>query len=115
VNVFRGRVENGQAWVRDLPLPVEGLLGRSGAAKVYVRPHDLEIERHRNGHPALEASVQRIQAAGAVVKIGLQGADGDDIQVDLSQDRFERLALRSGDTVYVSPKKARVFAPDYVI
>jgi sulfate transport system ATP-binding protein len=115
VNVFRGRVENGQAWVRDLPVDVPGLVGRTGDMKVYVRPHDLEIERRLNGHPALQSTVQRIQLAGAIVKVGLRGPDGDDIQVDLSQDRFAALELRTGDVVYVSPKRARVFAPDYVI
>jgi len=115
VNVFRGRVENGRAWVRDLPVEVPGLAGHVGATKLYVRPHELEIERRLNGHPAMQSIVQRIQLAGAIVKVGLQGPDGDDIQVDLSQDRFATLDLRAGDTVFVSPKKARVFAPDYVI
>lgn len=115
VNVFHGRVENGQAWVRDLPVDVPGLAGRTGDTKVYIRPHDLEIERARNGHPALQSVVQRIQLAGPIVKVGLQGPDGDEIQVDLSQDRFASLDLRAGDTVYVSPRKARVFTPDYVI
>ena len=115
VNVFRARVENGRAWVRDLPVDVAGLVGRNGDTKVYVRPHELEIERRLNGHPALQSIVQRIQLAGAIVKVGLQGPEGDEIQVDLSQDRFAALDLRAGDTVFVSPKKARIFTPDYVI
>jgi sulfate transport system ATP-binding protein len=115
VNVFRGRVEDGKAWVRDLPVEVPGLAGQSGATKLYVRPHELEIERRLNGHPAMQSTVQRIQLAGAIVKVGLVGPDGDDIQVDLSQERFATLDLRTGDTVYVSPKKARIFTPDYVI
>jgi len=30
-------------------------------------------------------------------------------------ERLESLALRPGDRVYLSPRKARVFVPEYVI
>jgi len=81
---------------------------------LYVRPHELEIERHKNGVPSIEARVSRINPAGAVAKIALATSDGD-IQVDLPLERLEQLALHAGDEVYVSAKKARVFVPEYVI
>jgi sulfate transport system ATP-binding protein len=82
---------------------------------LYVRPHELEIERHLNGVPAIPAAVSRINPAGAFAKIALTTSEGGDIQVDLPLERLEALALRPGETVYVSARKARVFTPDYVI
>src|SRR5687767_6582213 len=62
VNVFHGRIEAGQAFVGAVPLSVPAPLKGAGnrpadasQAKVYVRPHELEIERHLNGSPAMEA------------------------------------------------------------
>jgi sulfate transport system ATP-binding protein len=110
VNVFHGRIDNGRA-----VLGAPG--GNDGASltNVYVRPHDLEIERHVNGSPAIKASILRINPAGAFAKIALATDDGRDIQVELPQDRYDELALRAGETVYVSARKARVFAPEYQI
>jgi sulfate transport system ATP-binding protein len=110
VNVFHGRIDNGRA-------VLGGPGGSDGASltNVYVRPHDLEIERHVNGSPAIKASILRINPAGAFAKIALATDDGRDIQVELPQDRYDELALRAGETVYVSARKARVFTPEYQI
>ncbi len=116
VNVFHARVVDGRAWLHDIPIDIPS--GRSSdahAAQIYVRPHELDIERHANGHPSMPASVSRINPAGSVAKVGLIGSDGADIQVDLPLERFEALRLQLGDSVFVSPKKMRVFVPDYVI
>ncbi len=117
-NVFHARIANGQAWLNDMSLEMPvGMTNKAHAAHIYVRPHELDIERHANGQPALPASVTRINPAGAIAKIGLLGSDGADIQVDLPLERFESLRLIVGETVYVSPKKMRVFAlePEYAI
>ena len=68
-----------------------------------------------NGSPAIKASILRINPAGAFAKIALATDDGRDIQVELPQDRYDELALRAGETVYVSARKARVFTPEYQI
>ena len=116
VNVFSGRIENGRAMVAGLALDLPEFADREApSANVYVRPHELEIERHRNGAPALAASVTRINPAGSVAKIILRGGHGGDLQVDLPLERYEQLQLQLGDQVFVSPKKLRVFTPDYVI
>lgn len=116
VNVFHGRIENGQAVLGNLT--AEGSQEESAEsrpANVYVRPHELQIERYSNGTPALRASILRINPAGSLAKINLQGLDGRDIQVDLPFERFRELDLKLGEQVYVSPTRIRVFAPDYVI
>jgi len=116
VNVFSGRIENGRALVAGLALDLPELADREApSANVYVRPHELEIERQANGAPSLAASITRINPAGSVAKIVLRGGHGGDLQVDLPLDRYEQLQLRLGDNVFVSPKKVRVFTPDYQI
>lgn len=83
---------------------------------MYVRPHELDIERNRNGVASLQAKVERINPAGAVAKVYLMAADfGVSLNVELSLERYEELGLKIGDTVYVSPRKVRVFVPEYVI
>ena len=115
VNVFHGRIEQGQAVLSGLaPFDRRSSIPQRRAEHLYVRPHELEIERQRNGVPAIEAQVSRINPAGAVAKIALATGAGE-IQVDLPLERLEQLALQPGEQVYVSAKKARVFTPDYVI
>jgi sulfate transport system ATP-binding protein len=82
---------------------------------IYVRPHELHIERKLNGVPAVAASVVRVNPAGSLAKVVLATLDGRQIQVELTLERFHELALRTGETVCVSAKHVRVFSPDYVI
>jgi sulfate/thiosulfate transport system ATP-binding protein len=116
VNVFHGRVQNGRAMVGnwDLDYP-EYPHAEPQSATLYMRPHELDIARKPNGVPSLQASVKRINPAGSVARIGLSGEGANEIQVDLSLDRYAELNLQPGDTVFVLPKKVRVFMPDYVI
>jgi len=116
VNVFHGRIEEGRAIWRGVSLDVPDLRhDHAHKANVYVRPHELEIERNKNGVPSIMAQILRINSAGSLAKIALQTVDGSEILVDLTLERFEALKLRVGETVYVAPKKARVFVPEYVI
>ena len=117
VNVFHGRIENGQAFLGSLPVDYPGPKHAEGkTTNVYVRPHELQIERYSDGTSGMPASVFRINPAGSVAKINLQTEGGADIQVDLPFERFLELDLKLGEQVYVSPKRVRVFSPDdYVI
>jgi sulfate transport system ATP-binding protein len=113
VNVFHGRIEEGQAVLSGL-VPAANRPGQP-RGHLYIRPHELEIERYKNGVPSIAAQVARVNPAGAVAKVALTTGEGGEIQVDLPFERLEQLSLRQGETVYVSAKKARVFTPDYVI
>jgi sulfate/thiosulfate transport system ATP-binding protein len=115
VNVFHGRIENGRAMLGPVAFDVPGPVKRNGQANIYVRPHELHIERRLNGAPAIAAAVSRINPAGSLARVALSTSEGREIQVDLPLDRFEELRLQPGETVYVSAKRARVFTPDYVI
>ena len=113
VNVFRGRLEHGRAVWSGVAVDCPTASRQEGrSANVYVRPHELEIERQKNGVPSLEASVCRINPAGSVAKIALHATDGAEIKVDLPFDRYQQLGLHIGETVYVAPKRVRVFVPE---
>jgi len=116
VNVFHGRIEQGRAVLSGVSVDIGGRTPRDAAqANVYVRPHELEIERQVNGEPAILARVSRINPAGSQAKVVLAGSDGREIQVDLTFERFRELSLVLGEQVFVLPKQVRVFAPDYCI
>jgi sulfate transport system ATP-binding protein len=108
VNVFHGRVESGKA-VLGCAADPPGSAPAASPVNVYVRPHELEVDRHTNGKPSLAARVARINPAGSVAKIALETPDGDEIKVDLPFERYADLKLVLGETVYVSAKRVRVF------
>ena len=116
VNVFHGRVHNGQAWLGDMAFDYPPYTApQERKATLYMRPHELDIQRNRNGTPGLPAQITRVNPAGSVAKINLRSSDGNNIQVDLSLDRFRELQLVTGDDVFVYPKNARIFVPEYMI
>lgn len=116
VNVFRGRVEAGRAMLNGFALDVPHLTKTDvDSANVYIRPHELDIERHANGAPNIPAKVLRMNPAGSFAKVVLAGGDGQEIQVDLPFERFAALELQSGEAVFVTPKRLRVFLPEYSI
>ena len=76
--------------------------------------HDPALRTQQPYQAAYEGDLHWL--AGAVVKVSLVAAEfGFDISVDLSLERFHDLALKRGDMVYVSPRRVRVFPPEYVI
>ena len=116
VNVFHGRVQNGRARWQDFQFDLPDASHKEGApVAVYVRPHELEIERYSNGVPSLRGRVERINAAGPVAKVYVSAEFGIDLNIELPSERYAELRLVRGDTVYVSPRRARVFTPEYVI
>ncbi|MBU6275375.1 MAG: sulfate/molybdate ABC transporter ATP-binding protein [Planctomycetes bacterium] len=118
VNLFHGRIENGRAFWHGIPIPVAGSAGVAGprAARVYLRPHELDI--HRSGSAtdgaSLSAEVLRIAPGGAVTRVACRPAGADEpVQVDLPSDRARDLGLRPGETVRITPRTARVFPVDH--
>jgi sulfate transport system ATP-binding protein len=117
VNVFHAKVRNGRAVMGSMELDCpEHDHHDERNATLYVRPHELQIDRSPNGGGSLLARVERINAAGPVAKVLLSALDtGHALNVEVSAERYNELALKTGDTVYVAPRRVRVFTPDYVI
>jgi sulfate transport system ATP-binding protein len=117
VNVFQGRIHEGQAHLGGLQVACPGYTDfNSQSATVYIRPHELEISHFANGVPSLRARVVHISPVGSVAKVQLQAKEFDTlIHVDLSSAKYKELSLKTGDMVHLFPKHVRIFAPDYCI
>jgi sulfate transport system ATP-binding protein len=120
VNKLPVRVEGGKALLGEtgtveLPAKLFGT-GENGRIDAYIRPHELDIARSADSGNCLTAKVVHVNPAGSVVKVRLMAEDfGLMINVDLTPDRYRLLRLLPGDAVYVTPKSAKVFEPDYTI
>jgi sulfate transport system ATP-binding protein len=114
VNVFHGRVQNGKAHLGSLELEYPDYpddLARPAA--LYVRPHELDLERAPASPASLAGRVLHVNPLGSVARVQVTVADfGVDVNVDVTPDRLAELGLRRGDTVYVSPRRVRVFLPE---
>jgi sulfate transport system ATP-binding protein len=109
VNVFRGRVDGGRAYVGELEFSApDG--GARAPAHVYVRPHELEIGRV-SGPGSFPARVLRVVPLGAAVRVELSaGTYGERLEAEVDLGRSRGLGLSPGDQVYLSPRRVRVFA-----
>ena len=104
VNVFRGRVDGGLVHLGDLAVAVPDLDAAAAAhdARVYVRPHLLDVFRQANGGPEFPARIVHISAAGPLVRLELQADWGDAVRVEMPQERFRTRGLHRGDRVFVA-------------
>jgi sulfate/thiosulfate transport system ATP-binding protein len=110
VNRFHGRVQNGKVHFATLTWESpEHAASPETAAHVFVRPHDLDVELTRNGHPAFPAKVHHIHSAGANVRLELIAESGERLWAELPQERYRTLGLSNGSQVYVSPRDVKVF------
>jgi sulfate transport system ATP-binding protein len=114
VNLFHGRIHAGQARLGDLEIEApEHADAHDTPAVGYVRPYDIEVERHRNGAQAIEAIVSRLQRVGPLVHLELtRGDTGDLIEVELSKERYREMHLKAGERVFITPRKLKVFVQD---
>ncbi len=116
VNLFRGRIESGKAVFGPLVVDRPASLVTDGAAaRLFVRPHDLEISACPNGKPSLRARIRRIQSAGAQVKVDLLCETGEQVNVHMAHERFREMQLSPDEDVFLSMRDGRVFVEDYCI
>lgn len=117
VNVFSGRVQNGKAVWGGVEVAYPDYPHQeSREASVYVRPHELDIERFAVDDRALRMQVMRVNPTGSVAKIyGLSVDHGSPVHVELTPDRFAELDVQEGEVVFVAPRRVRVFLPEYSI
>ena len=92
----------------ERPLPFE-VPGSNELVSVYVRPHDLEVSRERNGRPSWPARIGKLTPLGGTVRLDLTLHDGTVLMVELTRERASELMLNRGDEVFVSPKDLKIF------
>jgi sulfate transport system ATP-binding protein len=112
VNVLDAELTDGRARIGDITLQVGGPAGDHGEARgrVYVRPHDVEVAR-APADGAFAARVLRVTPLSGGLKIDLSvPAFGSRLRADLDWERGTALGLRDGDDVFLSLRRARVFA-----
>lgn len=113
VNLFHGRIHRGRAIISDIEIEVpEHAEAENMAAIAYVRPHDIEVDRVKNGESALAAHIVHIVSIGPVVRLELAHDDNANknlVKVEISKDRFRTLQLEKGDRVFVTPRKLDLF------
>jgi sulfate/thiosulfate transport system ATP-binding protein len=118
VNLFHGRIQSGQASMGEMKMAAPGIAANwEGPAVGYARPYEIEITRQLDQlESALPAVVSYISTAGPRVKMELKRCDnGELVEAELSRDRFQELALKLGENVFVKPRHLKVFTEDYTI
>ncbi len=116
VNIFHCRIKEGKASLGNLTFEYPSYNGaHEKDAAVYMRPHELGIHRTAENTTGLPARVVRLNPAGAVARVHLTLINGEGIQVELSQEIYHQLGLSIGENVFVYPKNARIFVPDFAI
>ncbi|MGA2058847.1 MAG: sulfate ABC transporter ATP-binding protein [Thermoguttaceae bacterium] len=116
VNLFGGRMEDGKVLFSTLALdsPQHAQLPNQ-PVKVFVRPHDFEVNNQANGQVNIRATVSRVHSAGPNARLQLVAESGESLSVELSQERFRELGIRTGSQVFLTPRDVKVFVADYVI
>jgi sulfate transport system ATP-binding protein len=110
VNAFHGELDGGLARIDAFQAAAPELAEVGGARAIgYARPHEIEVERQRNGASVVEAWVRHILPIGPVVRVELDRGDRGVIEAELSHERYRALNLRVGESVFIRPRALRVF------
>ena len=117
VNLFHGRVRDGQVHLGESSFSVPGQsLVKDAPAVAYVRPHEMKVRNYSNGEASLPALVRHVNSAGPVVRVELERADdGSPFAVELTREESKGVNLQSGARVYVELRNLRLFKEDYSI
>jgi sulfate transport system ATP-binding protein len=102
VNLFHGRIDDGTARIHR----------EETGHLVFVRPHALEIARQPNGADHFRARTKHINAAGPLVKVEAITEWGAAVHVEMTQERFRALDLRTDEEVFITPRDLAVFAKE---
>ena len=130
VNLFHGRAHEGEMLIgEDLRGVRVASPEHSGVqdakAFAYVRPHDLDVRRYVAGEEAnvggyqpergIPAKLVRAIVVGPIARLELLPMDasaagsGDIIEAQIGAQQFREMALKEGETLVLTPRKARVF------
>jgi sulfate/thiosulfate transport system ATP-binding protein len=77
---------------------------------VLVRPHDIEL-LHEPADGAVEAMIVRVTLLGRDAKVELHDTNGSEILAVMTRDQFDEAGYWRGQSVWVHPKRERVFEP----
>ncbi|MEY4653841.1 MAG: hypothetical protein RI884_2422 [Pseudomonadota bacterium] len=128
VNLFHGRAHEGEVHLEGLRLQApEHADAQDAKAFAYVRPHDLEVARYQPGPSGgaaggIVARLARAIVVGPIARLELvpqgdtlrQGKAGTEslIEAQIPAQQYRDAGFREGDTLVVTPRKARVFVEE---
>jgi sulfate transport system ATP-binding protein len=122
VNLFHGRAHEGEMLIGEAQHGVrlatpEHAETQDAKAFAYVRPHDLDVQRYAagTGQNGIAAKLVRAIVVGPIARLELLPQDssaagsGDIIEAQIGAQEYAALALKEGEVVVLTPRKARVF------
>jgi sulfate transport system ATP-binding protein len=123
VNLFHGRAHEGQVQLDGVRIASpEHASAQNAKAFAYVRPHDIDVHPYKPQTSAGEGIIAKLDRAiviGPIARLELIPKDDSRpaggplvdtlIEAQLPAQQFRELGLREGDTVVLTPRKARVF------
>ena len=130
VNLFHGRAHEGEMHIGAdhhgvrLDSPEHSQV-QDAKAFAYVRPHDLDVRRYVAGESqavggyqqqrGIPAKLVRAVVVGPIARLELQPLDasstgsGDILEAQIGAQQYREMALQDGETLVLTPRKARVF------
>ena len=119
VNLFHGRAHEGEMRIGgdsavSLNSP-EHQFVQDSKAFAYVRPHDIEVKRYITGDAGIKAKLTRAIVVGPIARLEFEPVDHHDfakdtvIEAQLSSHLFAEQAYKEGETLVLTPRKARIF------
>jgi len=124
VNLFHGRASEGRIHL-DGGMQLEHTESHAAQegtrAFAYVRPHDLEVQRHTGDIPqdGIMARLERAIVVGPMARlelIALHPTEAPDnagssalLEAHIPAQQFQALDLHEGETLLVTPRRAKVF------
>jgi sulfate transport system ATP-binding protein len=126
VNLFHGRAHEGEMLIGEdqqglrLTTPEHSEV-QDSKAYAYVRPHDLNVQRYQTGLGAaaqprgIVAKLTRAMVVGPIARLELLPLDataagsGDIIEAQIPAQHFRDEAFKEGETLVLTPRRARVF------
>jgi len=119
VNLFHGRAHEGEMIIGgdnavSLDSP-EHQDVQNSKAFAYVRPHDIEVKRYSTGDAGIKAKLTRAIVVGPIARLEFEPVDHHDfakdtvIEAQLSAHLFAEQQYKEGETLVLTPRKARIF------
>jgi sulfate transport system ATP-binding protein len=124
VNLFHGRAHQGELEFQGLSFESPEHAGAQNAkASAYVRPHDLDVQRYSPSEApgegdkprGLVVHLTRAIVVGPIARLELVPAEESDgtsdniIEAQIPSEQYREMGLKEGDTLVVTPRRARVF------
>jgi sulfate transport system ATP-binding protein len=119
VNLFHGRAHEGEVQLEGIRINApEHDQVQHAKAMAYVRPHDLQVQRYVAGAQGLVVTLTRALVIGPIARLELTPVESNQpagnnldnlVEAQLTAQEFRELGVQEGDTLVVTPRRAKVF------